>query len=82
MQYIIVTLLFHLIPVAAVLFFLISLICYCRAEHKNKRVPGTYTQSQMATRRMLLVISSVIVGTLAAVVIGFGILLSMAITHM
>ncbi|MBQ7922840.1 MAG: hypothetical protein IJ325_09755 [Clostridia bacterium] len=76
------TALYFLIPSAAILFFVISLVMYLYARRKNKRVPGTYTENQMKTRLICLIVSSVIAGVLALVVIGFMILLFMAVAFM
>lgn len=74
--------LFYLIPVAAILFFVISLISYLYAIRRNKRTPGTYNDEQMKIRKICLAISSVIAGILAAVVLGFTALLFMAVAFM
>ncbi|MBQ8642809.1 MAG: hypothetical protein IJ480_11405 [Clostridia bacterium] len=74
--------LYYIIPAGAVLFFIISLICYCTAGHTNKRKPGTYTDRQMKNRRICLIVSAVIAGVLALVVLGFFGLLLMAVAFM
>lgn len=74
--------LYFLIPAAAILFFAISLGMYLYARHKNKRGPGTYTEGQIKTRLICLIISSVIAGILALVVIVFMLLLFMAVAFM
>jgi len=78
----IVEVLYYLIPASALIFFAVSLLCYLRAKSKNRRVPGTYSEKQMKTRRICLIISSVIAGIMAVVVIGFIGLLMMAVAFM
>ena len=77
-----ISILYYLIPVTAILFFGISLFRYLRAAHQNKKVPGTFGEKQMKSRKICLVVSSVIVGAMAAVVIAFVGLLMMAVAFM
>ncbi len=78
----IVSALYYIIPAAAILFFGISLFRYCYARHKNKRTPGTYSESQIKSRKICLIVSSVIAGILAVVVLAFIGLLMMAVAFM
>lgn len=66
--------LFFLIPIAAIVFFVVSIILYFSAKNKNKQAPDSFSESQMKTRKTLLTISSVIAGILAAVVVGLALL--------
>ena len=59
--------LYYIIPAAALIFFGISLFRYLYAKHKNKRTPGTYSEAQIKSRKVWLIVSSVIVGTVATV---------------
>ena len=68
--------LFYGIPIAAVLFFLISLGRYF--DGKDKKI----TAEKMRLRKQLLVISSIIFGVLAAVVIAIIVLLYTAVAFM
>lgn len=77
MQYV-----FYAIPVAAILFFAVSLYRYRKAKNANKKNPDTFSESEMKMRKILLAVSSLIAGTLAAVVIGFAVLLYMAVAFM
>ena len=74
--------LFFGIPAAAVMFFAISLFRFCYAKYKNKKNPGSYSVGQIKTRKVLLIVSSVIAGLLAAIIIGFIILLMTAVAFM
>ena len=82
MMFDIVEALYYIIPAAAVLLFGISLFRYCYAKHKNKRTPGTYSEEQMKSRKICLIVASVIAGILAVVVLAFIGLLMMAVAFM
>lgn len=69
------TFLFYAIPIAAIVFFIVSIILYFSAKNKNKQTPDIYSESQIKNRKTLLIISSAIAGVLAAVIIFFWILL-------
>ena len=64
------------IPIAALLFFLISLYRFCNARKKN------VSKEEMKSRKMWLIVSSVILGVLAGVLLTLAILLYMAIAYM
>ncbi len=74
--------LFFAIPIAAILFFVISLFRYCSAISKNKKIPGMFPPTEIKKRLILLIVSSVIMGVLLLIVIGFIALLFMAIAYM
>lgn len=59
-------------------FFIVSLILFLRI----RKVPGKYPENTVKTRKILLIVSSVILGTVAAVYIAVGVLLSMAVAYM
>ena len=77
----IISYLYYIIP-AAVLLFGISLFRYCYAKHKNRRTPGTYSSEQMKSRKIFLIVASIIAGILAVVVLAFIGLLMMAVAFM
>ncbi len=74
--------LFYGIPLAAFVFLIICLVRYRDAKNKNKEVPGTFTETQIKTRKWLLILASVIAGVFALVVIAFAVLLFLAIAFM
>ncbi|MBQ2767722.1 MAG: hypothetical protein IJF49_06560 [Clostridia bacterium] len=82
MTYILTQLAFYGIPAAAILFFAVSLVRYCTAKKQNKRVPNSISAEELRSRRLMLIISSVIAGLLAAVVIAFTVLLFVAVAFM
>ncbi|MBQ7011579.1 MAG: hypothetical protein IJN63_07720 [Clostridia bacterium] len=73
---------FVLIPVCSVGFFVASLVRYISAIRANKKNKGTYTAEEIRDRRLLLIVSSVILGILVAVVVGFTALLFFAVAYM
>lgn len=70
--------LFWAIPLGAIAFFIVSLILYLRAKCQ----PDSVSAEKLKTRKFLLVVSSVIAGVLAAVVIGFIALMFLAVAFM
>jgi len=70
------------IPIAALVFFAVSLFLYCHGRHRNKVIPSTVPAEKMHTRKICLIISSVIAGILAAVVLGIAALLMLAVAFM
>lgn len=77
-----VYLLYFGIPAAALVFFAVSLALYLSARRKNKRTPGSVDPAVLRGRRLMLIVSAVIAGAFAAVVIAFAVLLFMAVAFM
>lgn len=75
-------LLFSAIPVGVLVFFCISQFRYQSAKQQNKRAPDTYSPEDIRQRLILLIVSSVILGVMVAVIIGFIALMFMAIAFM
>ena len=82
MTYILTQLAFYGIPIGVLTFFIVSLVRFCRGRKANKLVPDTFSPEEMRARKTMLIVSSVIMGVLAAVVIGFTVLLFMAVAYM
>jgi len=78
----IISALYYIIPVGAILFFIISFARFRDAKAKNKRKPGTYSDAQMKSRKVCFVVSAAIAGILAVVVLAFIGLLMMAVAFM
>ena len=74
--------LFFGIPAISILLFGISLYRYLSAKKQNKEVPGSFSDSEMKKRKIMLIILSVISGVLAVIVIGFIALLFMVVAYM
>lgn len=74
--------LFFAIPVAAIVLFGISLNRYISAKIHNNRVPGTWSDEEIKKRKTFLVVTSVVMGVLGIIVLGFIILLFGSLAHM
>lgn len=74
--------LYFAIPVAAILFFIMSLCLFLSARKQNKQQPGSVSAQTLRKRKIMLIVSSVIAGVLAAIVIAFIALLYMAVAFM
>lgn len=70
------------VPVMLLVAFGISLERYIAAKKQNKRVPGIFPPEEIKKRKILLIALSVVLGVLAAIVIGLLVLLSMAVAYM
>ncbi len=70
------------IPLAAVVFFFWEFNKYRAIQRKSSKEPGTVLPSEIRRRKVILTVASVISATLVAVVVGFAVLLTMAIAHM
>ena len=82
MGYILSQIVFYGIPLGALAFFVGSLVRFCGGRKANRLTPCAVPAEEMRVRKVMLVVSSVIVGVLAAVVIGFTVLLYMAVAFM
>ena len=70
------------LPVAALVFFVVSLVMYVRAKRANKRAPETYGTPQMTVRRVCLIVSSCMVRMMLLVIVAFALLLMTAVAFM
>lgn len=74
--------LFLVTPLVLIVFWGISLYRYLSAKKKNKQVPGTFLPEEIKNRKMIFIVLSVISAIFLAVVIGFIVLLFMAVAFM
>lgn len=74
--------LFFAIPIILIAFLGISIYRYVSAKKQNKKAPGTFSPEEIEKRKMVLIALSVTAGVPAAIIIGFMVLLSMAVAHM
>ena len=74
--------LYFAIPVAAILFFIVSLCLFLSARKQNKQQPGSVSAQTLRKRKIMLIVSSVIAGVFAAIVIAFIAHLYMAVAFM
>lgn len=77
-----IQLLFYLLPIAAIVFFIKSLVNYISARKEYRYQTGNISEEELKKRKLLLIVSSAIMVVLVAVVVGFAILLIMAIAYM
>ena len=70
------------IPVAMLVFFIVSLCRFVSAKKKNRQVPGTFDKNQIMIRTIVLVVSSVLVLVPLALMIGIILLFTGAIAFM
>ncbi len=82
LESIIYNVLFFSIPAILIVLFGVSLYRYFSAKKQNKATPGTYSLEEMAKRKLMLIISSVMAGILAVVVLGFIGFMFMAVAFM
>ena len=74
--------LYFAIPVAAIIFFVVSLCLYLSAKKQNKLQPGSVSTQTLISRKTMLIVSSVIAGVLVVVFLAFVALLFMAVAFM
>lgn len=74
--------LFAVIPVAAVIYAIVSIVSYSSAKKANLKNPDTFNAEEMKSRKNSMIISSVVAGVLLAVVIAFACLMFMAVAYM
>lgn len=74
--------LFFAIPIILIALFGISVYRYVSAKKQNKAAPGTFSDDEIKKRKIMLIVLSVITAVLAAIVIGFIVLLFMAVAFM
>ena len=74
--------LFFGIPIILIILFGISLYRYLSAKKQNKEMPGSFSDSEIKKRKVMLIILSAIAGVLSVIVIGFIGLLFMAVAYM
>ena len=73
---------YYLIFLLSLVFFIVSLIMYCKAKKQNKKKPGTYNEMQIQSRKNLLIAASTIFSLFAIIIIGYVVLLMMVLAHM
>ena len=73
---------FFAVPIIAITFFGISLYSYRTAKKANDENPGSYSEKEIKIRKTMLIVSTVVAVILAALAIGFIMLLFMAVAFM
>ena len=82
MAYVLTSLLFTLLPVAITVFFAVSIILWCVAKSANKKIPYKYSDEQIKTRKICLIVSSVLFGAMVIGIVSLVSLFMMAIAFM
>ncbi len=81
-MFLLIELTFVAVPVAVLVFFLLSLWNYVSARYKNRQTPGLYPPAEMKTRLIKLIVWAAITAVMLAVIGGFIWLLATAIAYM
>lgn len=74
--------LFFAIPILTLIFFIFSICNYCSAKVKSKKQPDSVPQHVLKSRKIMLIVSSILFGILILCVIGIIVLLYNAIVYM
>lgn len=82
LEIILYNVLFFAIPLLFIVLFGISLFRYISAKRQNKATPGKFSDKEINTRGIILIVLSVILGIFVAVVLGFVGLMYMAVAYM
>ncbi|MBQ8858720.1 MAG: hypothetical protein IJ012_02905 [Clostridia bacterium] len=74
--------LFFGIPLLLLVLYAVCIFRYVRAKRANRLVIGAYSDVEVRKRRNAVVVLSVVIGVMLAAVVGFVLLLYMAIAFM
>ena len=66
----------------SIVFFIVSLVLYTTARREYRELPRPELQKPLSRRKVLLTVSSIIMGTMLAVVIGIVVMFYFAIAYM
>lgn len=81
-MFILIEIIYFAIPVAALAFFVVSLMLFLSARKKNKILPGSVDEGTMRIRKAMMIVSAVVAGILIVITVGFALLLTMSISYM
>ncbi len=70
------------LPIALIVFCAVCVSRYTEAKSANKKNPDTYTEAEINTRKLLMIISLVLIGLGVVAIIAFAVLLFFAIAFM
>ena len=74
--------LIYLIPLASIVFFIVSLCCFISANKRYKAEPNDLNGHKKQTTKTLLIVSSIIMGVLIVIVVAFMLLMFAAVAYM
>ncbi|MBE6932494.1 MAG: hypothetical protein E7464_03810 [Ruminococcaceae bacterium] len=77
----VLALVFFTIILGSIIFFIVSLVLYTTAKRDFRELPRPELQKSLSTRKVLLIVSSIIMGTLLAVLLTFVIVLYSALAY-
>ncbi len=70
------------VPTLALFFFAATLTLYLTARRKNKKIPGSVSAVSLKNRKLWLIVSSIVLGVMLLVVLGFMGLLLLSVAFM
>ncbi len=73
---------FWLVPVAALVGFIVTLCMYLYAKRKNKREPGSVGECVLKSRKNAFIVCSVVFGLVVAMIAALVIMLYTAVAFM
>ena len=79
---ILILLSFYAIPIASLIFFILSLYWFLSVRRKNKLEPGSIDAQTLKNKKIIFILASVIFGIMVAIVIALIVLISMAVSFM
>ena len=74
--------LFYALPIGLIALLIIVRQRYKSAKRQNEAVPGTFTDKEISRRKTVMIVVTVIAGSILTVVLGFTALLYMAVAFM
>ncbi len=79
---IVIDILFFALPAILLVFLGISIYRYVSAKRKSAKEPGTVSPSDMKSRKIVLIIASILAGVFLAIVVGMIALIFLAVAYM
>lgn len=73
---------FFAVPVASIIFFVVSLVLFLKAKSANKKNPNAFNASRLTARKVMFIVSSALAFVVVSVVVSIIILLYMAVAYM
>ena len=74
--------LIYIIPIAAIVFFIVSLCDYIGTKKKYVAEPNDFNEQKKKETKTRLMVASIIMGVLLTVIVGFVVMMYMAIAYM
>ena len=74
--------LIYIIPIVAIVFFIVSLCYYIDAKKKYVAEPNDFNEQKKKETKTMLLVASIVMGVLLTVITGFVVMMYMAIAYM